>query len=110
MITNTATRYGLVARLFHWTIAILVLANIVLGLLGKFTPRAGDTVAFLQILYSAHKTIGVMVLSLAVLRVVWAISQPRPVPLHPERRIETFAAETVHWVLYAAIFVLPLSG
>ena len=110
MITNTATRYGLVARLFHWTIAILVLADIVLGLLGKFTPRSGDTVAFLQILYSAHKTIGVMVLSLAVLRVVWAISQPRPVPLHPERRVETFVAETAHWVLYAAIFVLPLSG
>ena len=35
MITNTATRYGLVARLFHWTIAILVLADIVLGVRGQ---------------------------------------------------------------------------
>ena len=110
MITNTATRYGLVARLFHWIIAILILADIALGLLGKFIPRSGDTVAFLQVLYSAHKTIGVTVLSLAVLRVIWAISQPRPVPLHPERRVETFAAETAHWVLYVAIFVLPISG
>ncbi|MDE0852689.1 cytochrome b/b6 domain-containing protein [Yoonia sp.] len=110
MITNTTTRYGLVARFFHWTIAILILVDIALGLLGKFTPRSGDTVAFLQVLYSAHKTIGVTVLSLAVLRVIWAISQPRPVPLHPERRVETFAAETAHWVLYAAIFVLPISG
>jgi len=32
------------------------------------------------------------------------------VPLHPERGVETLAAETAHWVLYAAIFVLPLSG
>ena len=110
MIANTATRYGLVARLFHWTIAVIVLVDIALGLVGKFTPQSGDTVDFLQLLYSSHKTIGITVLFLAVLRVIWAISQPRPVPIHPERRFETFAAETVHWVLYAAIFMLPLSG
>ena len=110
MIPNTATRYGRVARFFHWSIALLVLADIAFGLIGKFTPRSGDTVGFLQVLYSTHKTIGVTVLSLAVLRVIWAVSQPRPVPLHPERRVETLAAETAHWVLYAAIFVLPLSG
>jgi len=110
MISNTTASYGRVARFFHWSIALLVLADIALGLIGKFTPRSGDTVGFLQLLYSTHKTIGVTVLALAVLRVIWAISQPRPVPLHPERRLETFAADTAHWVLYAAIFVLPLSG
>lgn len=110
MISNTTASYGRVARFFHWSIALLVLADIALGLIGKFTPRSGDTVGFLQLLYSTHKTIGMTVLALAVLRVIWAISQQRPVPLHPERRLETFAAETAHWVLYAAIFVLPLSG
>ena len=110
MISNTTASYGRVARFFHWCIAFLVLADIALGLIGKFTPHSGDTVAFLQLLYSTHKTIGVTILALAVLRVGWAISQPRPVPLHPDRRLETFAADTAHWVLYAAIFVLPLSG
>jgi cytochrome b561/polyisoprenoid-binding protein YceI len=110
MYVNTTTSYGLVARFFHWTIAVLVLIDIVLGVIGKFTPRSGDTVGFLQLLYSTHKTIGVTVLALAILRVIWAIVQPRPVPLHPERRAETFAAEAAHWILYAAIFVLPLSG
>jgi cytochrome b561/polyisoprenoid-binding protein YceI len=110
MIANTTTSYGIAARFFHWTIAVLVLIDIVLGVLGKLTPRSADTVGFLQLLYSTHKTIGVTVLGLAVLRVIWAILQPRPVPLHPERRVETFAAETAHWLLYAAIFVLPLSG
>ncbi|SMX43224.1 cytochrome b/b6 domain-containing protein [Octadecabacter ascidiaceicola] len=110
MLVNSSTRYGAVARLFHWSIALLVFVDIVLGLVGKFTPRTGETADFLQLLYSTHKTIGVLVLGLAVLRVLWAISQPRPVPLHPERRVETFAAETAHWMLYAAIFVMPLSG
>lgn len=110
MFANTATRYGSIARFFHWAVAVLVLADIALGVVGKFIPRTGDTVDLLQVLYSTHKTIGVTVLLLAILRVIWAFSQPRPAPLHPTRAVETFAAETAHWLLYVAIFVLPLSG
>lgn len=110
MLTNTATRYGAAARFFHWSIALLILIDIALGLWGKFTPRNAETVDFLQTLYSTHKTIGMAVLALAVLRVIWAFLQPHPVALHSERRLETFAAETAHWLLYAAIFILPLSG
>lgn len=110
MLSNTATRYGPVARLLHWSVAILVLTALILGLVGALTPRQANTVVFLQVLYSAHKTIGVTVLALAVIRVVWAVTQPRPVPLHPNRQLETLAAETAHWLLYVAIFVMPLSG
>jgi cytochrome b561/polyisoprenoid-binding protein YceI len=110
MLKNTATRYGSIARFFHWTVAVLILFDIALGVVGNFIPRTGDTVDVLQVLYSTHKTIGVTVLLLAVLRVAWAFSQPRPTPIHPTRAVETFAAETAHWLLYVAIFVLPLSG
>ncbi|KPP87548.1 MAG: Cytochrome B561 [Rhodobacteraceae bacterium HLUCCA08] len=110
MLTNTATRYGAVARGLHWAMALLVIAALALGLIGKVTPRNADTVDWLQVLYSLHKTIGVTVLALAVLRILWALSQPRPAPLHPERRLETLAAEAAHWLLYGAILVLPLSG
>ncbi|WP_417271022.1 cytochrome b/b6 domain-containing protein [Celeribacter sp.] len=110
MLTNTATRYGSLARFFHWSIALLILTAIALGLIGDNTPRNADTVARLQTIYSAHKTIGITVLLLAVLRIGWAVTQPRPVPLHPERRAETLAAEVVHWALYGAILIMPLSG
>lgn len=110
MLTNTATRYGLVARALHWAVALLVIAALTLGLIGKLTPRTADTVAGLRTLYSLHKTIGVTVLALAVVRLIWALAQPRPVPLHPERRLETLAAQAAHWVLYGALLVLPLSG
>ncbi|SFJ94611.1 cytochrome b/b6 domain-containing protein [Celeribacter neptunius] len=107
---NTATRYGAIARFFHWTIALLLLTDLVLGLIGENTPRNAETAGQLQTLYSVHKTIGVSVLFLAVLRVIWALVQPRPVPVHPERKAETILAETIHWALYGAIFVMPLSG
>ncbi|WP_460273980.1 cytochrome b/b6 domain-containing protein [Celeribacter sp. ULVN23_4] len=110
MFTNTATRYGALARFFHWAIALLILADIALGLIGENTPRNADTASGLQTLYSVHKTIGVSVLLLAVLRALWAIIQPKPVPVHPNRKAETFLAEVIHWMLYGAIFVMPLSG
>lgn len=110
MLQNTQTRYGTVARGLHWAVALLILAGFALGLVGKFTPRTADTIDFLRTLYSAHKTIGVTVLALGIVRVIWALTQPRPVPVHPERKLETFAAETAHWVLYAALFIMPLSG
>ncbi|SLN21042.1 hypothetical protein AQS8620_00573 [Aquimixticola soesokkakensis] len=110
MIANTATRYGTLARFFHWAIALLILTDIALGLYGDSQPRNAETVDMLKTLYSAHKTIGVTVLGLAVLRILWALIQPRPVALHPERRMETLAAETVHWALYGAIVIMPLSG
>lgn len=110
MLTNTATRYGALARFFHWAIALLILTDIALGLIGENTPRTADTAAGLQTLYSVHKTIGVTVLGLAVLRILWAISQPKPVPVHPERKVETLLAETIHWMLYGAILIMPLSG
>ncbi|MBW6418396.1 cytochrome b/b6 domain-containing protein [Celeribacter sp. PS-C1] len=110
MLSNTATRYGAAARFFHWSIALLILADIALGLIGENTPRTADTAARLQTLYSVHKTIGVVVLGLAVLRFVWAFTQPKPVPVHPERKAETVLAEAIHWMLYGAILIMPLSG
>lgn len=110
MISNTTNSYGSMARFFHWSIALLILTDIALGLIGDATERNAETAGFLQTLYSAHKTIGVTVLALALLRVIWALTQPKPAPLHPDRKAETFVAEVVHWALYGAIFVMPLSG
>ena len=110
MITNTKTYYGSVARGLHWAVAILILTALTLGIIGDNMPRNADTVDTLKTLYSAHKTLGITALFLAVIRVIWAVTQPKPVSLHPNRTLETFAAETVHWALYAAMFVMPLSG
>jgi polyisoprenoid-binding protein YceI len=43
-------------------------------------------------------------------RIIWALSQPKPGLLHPDRKIESLAAETVHWLLYGSLLLVPLSG
>ncbi|RLQ87507.1 cytochrome b/b6 domain-containing protein [Notoacmeibacter ruber] len=110
-VLNTVERYGAVAALFHWAIATLILVLLPLGIYMHELPQGtGSEVSQKIWLYSLHKTLGVSVFTLAVLRVIWAAFNRRPAPIHAERRVETFLAEAVHWALYGAILATPLAG
>ena len=110
-LRNTGQTYGVIAKSLHWVIAALILILIPLGIYANGLPY--DTAAQLARkgqLFSLHKTLGVLVFFLAVARLLWAASNPRPAPLHPDRRLEHLAAQTVHWLLYGSIVLVPLSG
>ena len=108
MISNTTRSYGSVARIFHWLTALAVMGNIALGLWASGLPL--DDVARKVQAFSWHKTLGITALALAVGRILWALTQPRPLPVHPDRRAETLLAEAVHWTLYAALILVPVTG
>ncbi|MBE0554077.1 MAG: cytochrome b/b6 domain-containing protein [Rhodobacteraceae bacterium] len=110
-LTNTPRRYGAVARAFHWTVALLILTAIGLGLVANgIALTDAASAARKATLFSWHKTLGITAFLLAVLRILWALTQARPVPLHPARRLETLAAEGVHWMLYVSMVAVPLTG
>ena len=108
---NTRTRYGTVTKTFHWSVALGILVMIPLGIVANDWPYAtSEELAFKATLFSIHKTLGVTILFVALARIAWAVAQPKPGPLHPERRLETTLADTVHWLLYASLVLVPLSG
>lgn len=108
---NTATRYGAVTKTLHWATALGIFAAVALGIVAERWPMADDAARATKIaLFSAHKTLGVTLLALAVIRIAWAVTQPKPAPLHPERRAETLAASTVHWLLYGSLIAVPVTG
>ncbi|WP_281966783.1 cytochrome b/b6 domain-containing protein [Roseovarius nanhaiticus] len=116
---NTATSYGSVTKFFHWTIALMILSMFPLGWIASElahrieAPDIQTTDAILEwakILFSIHKTLGVTIFALAVLRILWAISQPKPALLNGDRPMEARLAETVHWLLYGSLVLVPLSG
>ncbi|MDO6585843.1 cytochrome b/b6 domain-containing protein [Salipiger sp. 1_MG-2023] len=110
-LSNTATAYGGIARLFHWLIALGIALMIPLGWAAHLWPmQDAAAITTKTTLFSAHKTLGVAIFFIALARIGFALSQPRPVPLHPERRAETLLAEAVHWALYSALVLVPLSG
>ncbi len=105
-LRNTASRYGLISQLFHWLIVGLIMAQ-------YFWAWRIDNVEGFRArleLVTQHKTIGMVVLALAVLRLLWRlINQPPPLPAAMVRW-ERWAAKTGHALLYGLIFAIPLSG
>ena len=109
--SNTNTTYGSVTRGFHWLTALLILAIIPLGAIANDLPYdTSEQLARKAWLFSLHKTLGIAVFLVALLRILWALTQTKPAPLHPQRKLETLAAETVHWLLYGSLVLVPLSG
>lgn len=109
--TNTATRYGAVTKTFHWITAFLILMLIPSGIIANGLPYDTATeLAAKARLFSIHKTLGVALFTVALLRILWALTQTKPAPLHPDRKAETLLAEIVHWLLYGSLVVVPLSG
>jgi len=115
-LTNSASTYGSVTKTFHWLIALLILSNIPLGLIASDlahevqiapTETLINRTAFL---FSLHKTIGVAIFFVALARITWAISQPKPGLLNGDKWAEAWVAETVHWLLYGSLVLVPLSG
>lgn len=105
-LKNTPDRWGGVSKSLHWLIAVLILALGVVGLIMGELPR---TPKYFWV-YTAHKSIGITVLVLVALRLAWRLyaGAPRPVPGTPtwQERV----AEATHWLLYALMFAIPLSG
>lgn len=109
--SNTTSNYGTVSKTFHWLTALLILTAMPLGVIAQNMPFAtSEELATKANLFSIHKTVGVSAFFVALMRILWALRQLKPGPLHPERRAETFLADLVHWSLYLSLVLVPLSG
>ncbi|WP_375553329.1 cytochrome b/b6 domain-containing protein [Roseovarius mucosus] len=114
--TNSATSYGSIAKGFHWLTALLILSNLPLGWYATKVAEAvaasptEPLIAQATFLFSLHKTLGVAIFFVALARILWAMSQPKPGLLNGDRGLEAWAAETAHWLLYGSLVLVPLSG
>lgn len=103
--------YGAVSRSLHWGVAGLIAAMYILGLSAAAWPmETGTDFAVKAALFSAHKTLGVGVLVLAVVRIGWAIATRAPAPLAGHPPALRWLSGTVHWALYLALLAVPLTG
>ncbi len=99
-------QYTRTAITLHWTVALLIFAAFPLGLYMHDLPLSPLKLR----LFSYHKWIGVTVFLLAVLRVSWRATHRPPPLIEGMPRWEKLAAESVHYLLYLLIFIIPLSG
>ncbi len=104
---NMSDRYGRVSRLLHWTTAFMFLALIPMGIFASIIPEGTE---YRNAYYVVHKTLGVIVFFLLLLRLVWNKLSPRPAldtSLTPrERKL----AHGVHLTLYFMMIAVPVTG
>jgi cytochrome b561 len=104
---NTAERWGSVSIALHWTIAALVLlvqvpAGVTMEAVGQGTLQ--------NVLYNVHKNTGLVIFSLAVVRLGWRWSHPVPVLPADLPQWQARTARTTHALLYILLFSMPITG
>ena len=104
-LKNTENRWGGMAQSLHWLMALGILGNGILGLIMDEMPRG---MAKLNT-FAIHKSIGLTVLALLILRVSWRLFDRAP-PDEPMPRWQRLAAHATHGVLYLLMLAIPLSG
>ena len=93
-------------RLIHWASAALVLGT--LGLGAYMVQLVHDPAERFE-LTQAHKSIGIVVLALAVVRLCLRILTTAPKP-EPATQLMLMATKTAHIALYALLVLMPVSG
>jgi cytochrome b561 len=100
-----AQRYSSVAIALHWLIAALIVLNLILGFFHEDFGR--ETRSWMMFF---HKATGITILALSLARLVWRLAH-RPPPIDPILQAwEAGLARAVHWLFYALLIAMPLSG
>lgn len=105
-LRSTEAGWGALLRAFHWLIAALILAQAAIGLT---MVQMGVTPAKVRV-FALHKSIGMTILALVLLRIAWRLGERRPADPVAMPRWQRRAARAVHLALYVLILAIPLSG
>lgn len=98
-------QYGATAKVFHWLIVALLVAQYLIGWLMPDIHRGMKPGAAMTF----HISIGITILVLIVLRLAWRLAHP----VAPESSLppwQRLSSEAVHWLLYAIVLATTISG
>lgn len=101
------TDFAPAAKFLHWAIAGMIVVQFVLA---KMADIAEDDSPVRELaLLGNHRSVGITILLLAIVRLVWRRYEPPPPPL-PMPQWQQNASIISHWLLYALLFLLPVTG
>jgi len=104
---NSPTTFGTVARAFHWSMALLVLASLAMIELRGWAPRGSVLRGALR---DWHSQAGLIVFALVGFRLAWRLANVEPGIVPPLAAWQRRMAHAVEWTFYALMVVLPVLG
>jgi len=104
---SPSERYTTTAVALHWMIAVAVVVQFTWG--WAMQTIAKQPPGLRADAFNMHKSIGLTILALMVLRALWRWRHPAP-PLPPMPAWQARLAQITHVTLYVALFVMPIAG
>jgi cytochrome b561 len=105
---DTHNTYNKVSRLLHWTIAVLIIGLLCGGLLMGNIPNS--SLALKVGVYNWHKSIGLTILVLSIIRLVWRLTHRPPALPDSMKKGEVMITKIMHTAFYVFMIVMPLVG
>lgn len=97
-------RHTTTTMILHWGAAVILIAAFTLGLLLDDWPRDAGRATAMMI----HYSLGTLIMAAAMIRLLRKLVLPQPAA--PGDDLMDRAAAAMHWVLYAVMVALPLTG
>ena len=106
MPNETPARYTAVAQLLHWVVAGLIVTQFTLAWMAEDLPLGLHKL----VLLARHKSFGMTVLMLAIVRLLWRLWHAPPALPAGMTPVERFLAKITHVAFYVLLFAMPLTG
>ena len=104
---NSGSEYGHLSLLLHWLVALAVYGMFALGL---WMVSLGYYDTWYHKAPELHKSMGILLFAVMLLRVIWRFVSPPPAPLASYSPLVRYSAVAVHLLLYAMLFAIFISG
>lgn len=105
-LKSTKEEFGRLAQILHWVSAILIILMIPMG----FAMQNAETETTKVFIYQVHAVIGILVLTLTIVRVIWKQVDVKPELPSGFSTLHAFGFKAVHFLLYAVLLILAMSG
>ena len=128
-MNHSTTSYTKTAKVLHWLIALGIFGMFALGWfmselpkeapkqmaydlfnLGVYTWNLTEEISPRTFYFNLHKSIGVTIFALILIRILWRITHRPPALLASYKAWESKLASGAHHLLYLLMVALPLSG
>jgi len=105
-MSAAATRYSTVAIALHWVLALLLFGQVAGGLYADQMERGAEKIAIMQL----HKSFGITILLLTIVRLGWRLAHPAPPPPADMPVWERRLARATHGAFYVLLLAIPIAG
>lgn len=107
MVKNSSEKYGVAAKILHWTCAAMVVGLFGLGIWMVELSYYDDWYVTAP---HYHNSLGILLALLMIIRLAWRITNLQPAPEKSLSHLEKVAAHRAHWLLYGLIFIMIVTG